>query len=245
MTKIYIKLRINSNLVENFQSIFIKMACKKKKNVNTFAIITYFFLILASSIAMTQTLIVSLNNMVDDRETTSNDAFQDLMGNSRLANNDTTAPIITFIQPSTNNSQITTSSYNIIVNITDDNPPLPGNVIIQVSNTTTWLFNATMSATGGWQWTFNWNNISSYKDLGTYIIQVWAADSSLNATSTWSEAFYIIINLSSGGAPPILNIIIYIFVVVLIIAAIRIYLTSKWDSKMSQKDERTNKSTKE
>ncbi|MFX0135372.1 MAG: hypothetical protein ACFFDN_17140 [Candidatus Hodarchaeota archaeon] len=213
--------------------------------MNTFVIITYFVLILTSSIAINQSIIISLNNLVDDRETTGIDAFLDLVGNLKLANNDTTAPIITFIQPSTNNSQITTSSYNIIVNITDDNPPLPGYVIIQISNTTTWLFNATMSATGGEQWTFNWNNISSYKDLGTYIIQVWAADSSLNATSTWSEAYYVIINLSGGGAPPILNIIIYVLIVVLIIAAIRIYLNRKWDSKMSQKNERTSNSTKD
>jgi len=40
----------------------------------------------------------------------------------KSANTDTTAPIITFLNPAINNTLIRTASYEFIVNITDANP---------------------------------------------------------------------------------------------------------------------------
>jgi len=63
--------------------------------------------------------------------------------------NDTTGPIIVFIQPAENFTIIRQYSYNFIVNITDDNPPLFGNVTIQISNQSSFLFNSSMNFDGG------------------------------------------------------------------------------------------------
>jgi hypothetical protein len=142
-------------------------------------------------------------------------------------NNDTTAPIISFIQPSNNLTLITEKSYLIIANISDDNPPLYNNVTFQISNYTSFLFNATMNYIGGFQWSFNWDNISSYSNLDWYIIRVWAKDSSSNENYGWSGEYHIYINLTFEKSPGLFYTIIYFIVISVIFAAITIYLNKK------------------
>ena len=143
------------------------------------------------------------------------------------ANNDTVAPVITFVQPSTNNSVIKKDFYEITVNVSDDHPPVSGNVIIQISNISTSLFNATMALEGDELWFFNWENISSYPNYEFYKIEVWAKDSSLNGNNNWSRAYYVILNLSKKLSPGILNVAIYIFFVCIIFALILVYFRKK------------------
>ena len=143
------------------------------------------------------------------------------------ANNDTVAPVITFVQPSTNNSVIKKDFYEIIVNVSDDHPPVSGNVIVQISNISTLLFNATMALEGDELWLFNWENISSYPNYEFYKIEVWAKDSSLNANNNWSRAYYVIFNISEKLSPSILNVAIYIFFVCIIFALIFVYFRKK------------------
>ncbi len=143
------------------------------------------------------------------------------------ANNDTVAPVITFVQPSTNNSEIKKDFYEIIVNVSDDHPPVSGNVIVQISNISTSLFNATMALEVDELWFFNWQNISSYPNYEFYKIEVWAKDSSLNGNNNWSRAYYVILNLSKKLSPGILNVAIYIFFVCIIFALIIVYFRKK------------------
>ena len=146
---------------------------------------------------------------------------------------DTTAPIITFLQPLENNTIIQTSTYTIKANISDDNPPLYGNVTLQISNHTAFLFNVTMEYDGENQWSFKWNNISAYPNLKTYIIQVWAKDSSPTKNQGKSNEFYIY--LSIADAPGILSVLLYIFAISLIFAVIIVYLNKKLLPKSSKK----------
>ena len=139
--------------------------------------------------------------------------------------NDTTAPTISFLQPLYNNSIITKQVYKIIANISDDNPPLFGNVTIQLSNSTSFLFNATMNYNGGSKWSFDWDNISLYQNQIVYIFQVWAKDSSSNENYGWSKEIYIFLNISSS--PSILYIIIYFIIVGLIFAGVTVYLNKR------------------
>ena len=60
--------------------------------------------------------------------------------------NDTTPPSISYIQPSINNTVITIHTYNIIVEIVDENSPISGNVIAELSNLTSFLFNVSMDS---------------------------------------------------------------------------------------------------
>ena len=143
------------------------------------------------------------------------------------ANNDTVAPVITFVQPSINNSVIKKKFYEIIANVSDDHPPVSGNVIVQISNISTTLFNATMALESDELWFFNWENISSYPNYEFYKIEVWAKDSSLNANNNWSRAYYVILNLSEKLTPSILNVAIYIFFVCIIFALIFAYFRKK------------------
>jgi len=143
------------------------------------------------------------------------------------ANNDTVAPVITFVQPSINNSVIKKKFYEIIANVSDDHPPVSGNVILQISNISTSLFNAKMALEGDELWFFNWENISSYPNYEFYKIEVWAKDSSLNANNNWSRAYYVIFNLSEKLSPGILNVAIYIFFVCIIFALIFVYFRKK------------------
>lgn len=153
--------------------------------------------------------------------------------------NDTTAPIITFIQPSENHTIIRKNSYLLIANISDDHPPSYGNVSIQISNQTYFLFNATMNYNGENQWSFNWDNISSYPNNNIYKIKVWAMDSSQNENYGWSEEFYI--SLSISTTLTFLTFLIYILVVSLIFAGIIVYANRKIYRKSSMKKKRKNK----
>ncbi len=143
---------------------------------------------------------------------------------------DTTAPVIIFIQPLENYTTITTRQFNIIVNISDENPPLNGDVIIRISNLTNLLFNASMDKENEIQWSYNWNNISAYQNWEEYIIQIWANDSSLTKNLGKSEEFYIYLNLSNGLG--IWTMIIYIIVISLIFAGMVIYINKKHQPKI-------------
>ncbi len=147
---------------------------------------------------------------------------------------DNTAPIIIFLQPLVNNTIIQTTTYTIKANISDDNPPLYGNVTLQMSNHTAFLFNVTMEYDGENQWSFKWDNISTYPNLEVYIIQVWAKDSSPNENQGKSNEFYIYLNIITD-APGILNLLLYVFAVSIIFAGIMIYLNKKLMPKSAKK----------
>ena len=213
----------------------MKLVRKKKKSVNISTIITYLMLILANFIALNIIISVFLDYAPGGSESLSNHGSQNNLFSPKLANNDTTAPILTFINPAINNSIITQHSYDIIINVTDDNPPLTGNVIIQISNITNFLFNATMNNTGGDLWHFSWVNISQYPLHVWYILQVWAKDSSLSGNNNWSGAFYIFINISLSEGPPLLILILNFIMVVVIIVAVMFYLNKKALYKSSTK----------
>jgi len=150
--------------------------------------------------------------------------------------NDTTAPVITFIQPEINNSIIRRKSYTIIANISDENPPLFGNVSVHISNSTDFLFNAKMNYDGGNQWSFNWNNISLYPNrfYEVYIIQILARDSSSDENLGMSGEFYIFLNIP-GETPIVFYLFIYLLVICFIFAAIIVYLNRKVLRKFSAK----------
>ncbi|MBA7649873.1 hypothetical protein ES703_57672 [subsurface metagenome] len=149
---------------------------------------------------------------------------------------DNTEPIITFLQPLENNTLIQTTTYTIKANISDDNPPLYGNVTLQMSNHTTFLFNVTMEYDGENQWSFKWDNISSYSNLDVYIIQVWAKDSSPNENQGKSNEFYIYLSIKTD-APGILIILLYVFAVSIIFAGIIVCLNKKLMPKSLKKKE--------
>lgn len=164
------------------------------------------------------------------------DQFRDkkLLDITQGSANDTTAPTITFVQPETNNTVIRKKYYTIIVNISDENPPLFGNVTCKISNYTTFLFNATMNYEGQSQWSFNWDNISLYPNQYyiVYIIQILAKDSSLNENMGMTGELYIYLNIP-GFNPGILNVIIYLLIVCFIIAGIIVFLNKKMLHKIS------------
>jgi len=142
---------------------------------------------------------------------------------------DLTGPNITFIQPNLNYTVIETKSYEIIVNITDEHPPLPlpGYVLIQISNLTTLLISTSMTTSGGDIWTYKWENLSTYQNKIVYIIRVWAKDSSPNETSSLSEAWYVYLYLPRRINLFVLRNILYIIAVSLISAAICLYINKK------------------
>ena len=142
---------------------------------------------------------------------------------------DLTGPNITFIQPNLNWTNIESKSYEIIVNITDEHPPLPlpGYVLIQISNLTTLLINTSMTISGGDIWTYKWENLSTYQNKIVYIIRVWAKDSSPNETSSLSEAWYVYLYLPRRINLFLLRNILYIIAVSLISAAICLYINKK------------------
>ncbi len=152
--------------------------------------------------------------------------------------NDTTAPIIIFIQPTENNTIIKQKSYNIIVNITDDNPPSYGNVTIQISNQTSFLYNDTMNYDGGRQWSYNWDNISLYPNYNFYNIKIWAKDSSPNENHIWSDEFQIVIRISTG--PSFLHFLLYIVVVSVIFSLIIVYMNKKAIFRTSKKQKKNS-----
>lgn len=138
---------------------------------------------------------------------------------------DLTGPNITFIQPNYNYTDIESKSYEIIVNITDENPPLPlpGYVLVQISNLTTLLINTSMTTSGGDTWTYKWENLSTYQNRMFYIIRVWAKDSSPNETSSLSEAWYVYLNISPGIDLSALMLVVYIFGSSVIFAVIIVF----------------------
>lgn len=210
------------------------MVHKLKEIIKNLTIITYFILIMANFIVLNQIPPFNLDNVVEEGDSLNNYTYQNLLFTPKIANNDTTAPIITFIQPSINYTTITQNSYIIIVNVSDENPPLYGNVTIKISNLTNTLFDTLMNNTGGEQWSFYWDNISLYPNYKTYILQVWAKDSSSNENGNWSEEFYIYISISK--APPLLNIILYFIAVSVIFAVIIVYMNRKVLRKSYKKE---------
>jgi len=143
----------------------------------------------------------------------------------KSANNDTSAPIILFIKPDNNDTIITGNYFDIIVNITDENPPIPGNVTLEISNATVSLFNVSMIK--GVQWFFIWENISSYTNELTYYFQVTARDSSLNENVGKSEVISIYVDIYTSRNPGFINGVIYIIVASLLIAGILVYFNRK------------------
>ncbi len=158
---------------------------------------------------------------------------------SQVPINDTTPPVITFIQPNSTNELVVIKTYNILVNITDDNPPLPGDVVIQVSNQSIFLFNASMILTGNSLWRFNWINLTSYPNQENYTLKVWAKDSSPNGNSKWSEEYLIF--LSWQNSLSILQFVIYIISVSFIFACILVYLNKKGLYKSGKKKRKRKK----
>jgi hypothetical protein len=145
----------------------------------------------------------------------------------KSANDDTTAPIITIIIPNANNTSISTSFYEFIVEVTDANPPLPGEVFIEISNITTSLFNASMVLVQEDLWSFPWGNLTFYPNEETYIIRVRAKDSSSNENFGLSNEIYVTLNVSSESGPNPFFVIMYFLIVGGIFAFLTIYLNKK------------------
>lgn len=151
---------------------------------------------------------------------------------------DLTGPNITFIQPNLNWTDIKSKSYEIIVNITDDHPPLPlpGYVLVQISNLTELLINTSMTSAGGDTWTYKWENLSTYQNRMFYIIRVWAKDS--NETSSLSDAWYVYLNIYTGIDLSALMLVIYIVGSSVIFAVIIVFFNYLANRKLPsrQKD---------
>jgi len=151
----------------------------------------------------------------------------DLPYSIKSANNDITDPIITFVKPDINDTSIRTRYYDIIVNITDTNPPLLGKVIIEISNVNTSFFNASMLQDQGGLWFFSWNNLTSYPNEKSYTIRVRATDSSSNENSGLSNDLFIILSVFETRVPNLLNAVLYVILVILAIALIMVYVNKK------------------
>lgn len=151
----------------------------------------------------------------------------DLPYSIKSANNDITDPIITFVKPDINDTSIRTRYYDIIVNITDTNPPLLGKVIIEISNVNTSFFNASMLQDQGGLWFFSWNNLTSYPNEESYTIRVRATDSSSNENSGLSNDLFIILSVFETRVPNLLNAVLYVILVILAIALIMVYVNKK------------------
>ncbi len=145
----------------------------------------------------------------------------------KSANNDTTAPIITFVNPDINNTLIKTVSYEFIVNITDANPPLPGNTSIEISNTSASLFNASMILGEDEIWFFFGDNLTSYPNSETYVIRITAKDSSSNENYGFSNYLNVILAYYDEDPPSLINVIFYVIAVVVIFAFIKVYINKK------------------
>lgn len=145
----------------------------------------------------------------------------------KSANNDTDAPVIMFIKPNINDTTITVKYYDIIVNIIDDNPPLPGNVSIEISNATASLFNASMIKDEGSEWFFIWDNITSYPNHITYLFKVTAKDSSVNENIGLSGVIYIYVEIYYSNPLGFLYGILSIVMASMLIACVLVYFTRK------------------
>ncbi|MEE9379246.1 MAG: hypothetical protein V3V33_14580, partial [Candidatus Lokiarchaeia archaeon] len=210
---------INFNLIEHLQEIIVKIVVNKDKKRN------FLKIIICITLFLTVTYVQIFNYLSNPSE---NEIF--FFDNKSLlvaqgSDDDTTEPVITFVQPDDNNTRITTTTYRIIANVIDVNPPVYGNVTLQISNQTNFLFNATMNYDGENQWSFNWDNISLYPNYNIYKMKVWVKDSSPNENYSWSEEFYISLSISTG--PSFLHFLLYILVVCLFFAGIVVYLNKK------------------
>ena len=159
----------------------------------------------------------------------SNDVAENvtLPDNIKSANGDTIAPVITFVRPDINGTSIRTSYYEFIINITDANPPLPGNVTIEIANASASFFNASMLYDQGDIWFFSWENLTSYPSGETYIIRVRATDSSSNENEGLSNDLSITLNVYNTRTPNLINAIFYIIAVIVIFAVVMIYINKK------------------
>ncbi|MFW9942352.1 MAG: hypothetical protein ACFFFT_15040 [Candidatus Thorarchaeota archaeon] len=143
----------------------------------------------------------------------------------KSANNDTSPPIITFIQPDTDNITIKSKIYYIIVKIEDENPPLPGNVSLEILKANSSLFNGSMTLITENEWIFTWDNITSYPNRQIYSLKVTAKDNSTIGNIGISEVKNLYVDLSKS--PGALNILIYVIAASVLIAGISIWVNKK------------------
>ncbi len=158
---------------------------------------------------------------------------------SQVPINDTSPPDITFVQPNAPDALVAIKTYDIFVNITDDNPPLQGDVIIRVSNQSTILFNSPMILIINSIWRFTWNNITSYPNQQNYTLRVWAKDSSPNKNSEWSEEYFIFVSIPSS--PGKLQDVINIIFISILFASVMVFLNKKVLSKSGKKKRKRTK----
>ncbi|MFW9877081.1 MAG: hypothetical protein ACFFG0_28660 [Candidatus Thorarchaeota archaeon] len=143
------------------------------------------------------------------------------------AYNDTAAPIIVFIQPEIDDTTVSTKSYNIIVNVTDDNRPLPGNVSIESTNDTASLFNASMTLFNKNEWNLTWDNITSYPNEMNYYFQDTAKDSSTNENIGMSGVILVYVAFYNSSSPKFFLGILSIIIASIIIACVLVYLNKR------------------
>jgi hypothetical protein len=214
----------------------MKTVFKKRNSEPVFNSIILISLLLTISNSIFYT---NFSNEVDVDDTLNN---REKLFFAQGPNNDTIAPDIVLIRPENNNTIIRIKSYNIIANITDENPPAFGNVTIQILNLTQSLFNISMNFDGGNQWSFNWDNISLYPNrfYRGYVFQIVAIDSSSDYNLGMSGEFYIYLNVP-GDTPGALNIFLYLIIVCLLFAGIVVYLNKKILRKVSGKNSEDSK----
>jgi hypothetical protein len=153
------------------------------------------------------------------------------------AENESIAPNVLIIVPEENNTIVVLDIFYVIVNITDDNPPLPGNVTVEISNLMVSLFNATMMINVANQWYFQWSNITSYANGETFIIRVRALDSSVNKNLGISTEMYIILDIPSSNTPGVINAVLYIITACALFAFIMVYINRRQLRNVSRKQE--------
>lgn len=107
---------------------------------------------------------------------------------------DTIPPIINFQSPYSNNTKITTETYEFEVIIKDHNLPEFGDVKASFLNNS-FLFNISLSFNGKNLWSFTWNNASLYSN-GNYTIKLFVRDSSPNTNENFAILF-ITLNIIS------------------------------------------------
>ncbi|MFX1281396.1 MAG: hypothetical protein ACFFA3_18760 [Promethearchaeota archaeon] len=146
---------------------------------------------------------------------------------TKIANGDINPPLISFIKPDTNDTIITRKYFDIIVNITDENPPLSGNVSIEIFNSSISFFKASMIKFEEDQWFFTWDNVTSYTNERSYNFRVTAKDSSSNENTGISEVVSVFLDVYISRTPGLINGILYVIMASLIIAGIMAYFNKK------------------
>jgi len=194
-----------------------------RQKLSVFKIGTLLILCVFISFAQNSDILINFRDSLG-RGRGNGDAEQYLLS-SQVPVNDTTPPVITFIQPNSTNELVAIKTYYIIINITDNNSPIQGDVIIQVSSHSNFLFNASMILIGYSQWRFSWINLTSYPNQENYTLKVWAKDSSPNGNTVWSEEYSIFVNIQNSLG--ILQLAIYIIIASTIFACILVYINKK------------------